>query len=98
LLLHTFRVGIEDFEKVLTLLDFAVGIGVHDFCEIFHQAEISSHRIGETSHLAKLRDQSNLSAGLAVLVDEKWLIGLGDFLIVAGLVVLFVRDLITHDY
>ena len=43
--------------------------------------------------MAELWNQSDFCAGSSVLVNQKRLVGLLDFLVISGLVVLFVRDL-----
>lgn len=93
LLLLAFRISVEHFQETTTLRDLAISVGVHDLCQVLHEAEVRSHGVGETSYLAKLGQKGNLSTSLPVLVDKERLIGLTHFLIVAGLVVLFVRDL-----
>lgn len=90
LLLLAFGVGVEHLKQPTTLCNLAVSIGVHNLSEVLHEAEIGSHGICEPSHLAQLWQKCNLSPSLAVLVDEQRLVGLADFLIVAGLVVLLV--------
>jgi hypothetical protein len=93
LLLLTLRILSEDLEQVAALSDLAVSICVNYLSEIFHEAEVRSHCICESSHLAELRDQRNLSTSLSVLVNQKRLIRFLDILIVACLVVLLVGDL-----
>jgi hypothetical protein len=66
---------------------------VHDLCQVLHEAEVSAHRVSETGDLAELGQKGHLCSSLLVLVDEQRLVGLTHFLIVAGLVVLFVGDL-----
>lgn len=85
----------EGSEEILAFLDLSIGIGVDDLGEIFHQSEVSPHGISKTSELAKLWNQSNLVSSLPVLVDEEWLIWIGDSLIVPGLVVVLIAHLGT---
>jgi len=93
LLLLTLGVGVEDVDEVLALFHLAISIGMHDLGEVLHETEVCSHGVRKTGNLAKLGQKSNLSSGLAVLVNEQRLVGLLNILIVAGLVVLFVGDL-----
>ena len=93
LLLETLRVGVEDLEQVAALLDLAVSVRVDDLSEILHESEVRPHLICQASHLAELWNQSDFCAGSPVLVNQKRLVGLLDFLVISGLVVLFVRDL-----
>jgi len=96
LLLLTLRIAVEDFKKVATLCDLPVSVGVRDLSEVLHETEVGAHLVGESRHLAELRNQGDLGTGLPVLVNEQGLVGLGDVLVVAGLVVLLVRDLSTR--
>ncbi len=66
---------------------------MHDLSEVLHETEVCSHGISQASDLAEFWDQSNLSSGLAVLVNEEGLVRLLHILVVASLVVLFVADL-----
>jgi hypothetical protein len=93
LLLLTLGVRVEDVDQILALFYLSISIGVHDLGEVLHETEVCSHGVRQTGYLAKLREKSNLSTGLSVLVDEKWLVGFFDVLVVASLVVLLVRDL-----
>lgn len=93
LLLLTLRIAVEDFKKVAALCDLPVSVGVRDLSEVLHETEVGAHLVGESRHLAELRNQGDLGTGLPVLVNEQGLVGLGDVLVVAGLVVLLVRDL-----
>lgn len=86
-------IGCESAEKILALLHLLVSVGVHDLSKIFHEPEVSTHSICKTSELAELRDQRDLISSLSILVDEQRLVGVGDVLIVPGLVVLLVADL-----
>ena len=90
LLLLTLRVGVEDVDQVLALFHLTIRISMHDLGEVLHETEVCSHGVRKTGNLAKLGEKSNLSSGLAVFVDQKWLVGLGNILVVAGLVVLLV--------
>lgn len=93
LLLLALLVGREGGEEILALLDLLVSVGVDNLGEIFHQPEVSTHSIRETSELAELWDQSDLITSLPVLVDEEWLVWVSDILVVPGLVVLLVANL-----
>lgn len=66
---------------------------MHNSSQIFHESEVSSHAVGESGHLAELRDQGDFVPGLSILVDEERLVGVGDVLIVPRLVVLLVAGL-----
>ena len=83
----------EGGEEVLALLHLLVSVGVHDLGQILHEAEICAHCVCKTSELAELRNERNLVSSLPILVDQERLVGIGDVLIVAGLVVLLVADL-----
>jgi len=83
----------ESAEEILAFLDLPVGVSVHDLGKIFHQSEVSSHGVGETSELAELGNESNLVSSLPVLVDKERLIWIRDGLVVPGLVVVLVADL-----
>ena len=83
----------EGGEEVFALLHLLVGIGVHDLGKILHEAEVSSHLVSEASELAELGDQRDLVARLPVLVDKERLVGVGDVLVVPGLVVLLIANL-----
>ena len=85
----------EGLEKVLAFVDLAVSVGVDDLGEILHEAEVSTHGISEASELTELWDESNLITSLPIFVDEKWLVWIGDGLIVSGLVVVGVAHLFT---
>jgi|LauGreDrversion4_2_1035121.scaffolds.fasta_scaffold215846_3 hypothetical protein len=93
LFLLAFGVGVEDLKQVAALTDLSVSIGVDYLREVLHEPKVSSHCIREPCDLAKLRNESDLSACPLVLVNQEWLVGLSDLFIVAGLVVLFVGDL-----
>lgn len=93
LLLLALLVLCEGGEEILALLDLLVSVGVDNLGEILHQPKVSAHGISQTCELAELWDQSDLIAGLAVLVDEERLVGISDILVVPGLVVLLVADL-----
>ena len=93
LLLLALRVSVEHVQETTTLRDFTVSVGVHDLCQVLHEAEVRAHGVSETSYLAKLGQKRNLGPSLPVLVNKERLVGLTHFLIVAGLVVLFVRHL-----
>lgn len=86
-------IGGESGKEVFAFLHLLVGVGVHDLSQILHEPEVSTHCIGKTSELAELWDQRDLVACLPILVDEEWLVRVGDVLIVPGLVVFFVADL-----
>ena len=94
LLLALFVFG-ESGEEVLAFSDFPVSVGVDDSSQILHEAEVSSHGIGQASELTQLGDECHLITSLSVLVDEKRLVWIGDVFIVSGLVVLRVADLST---
>ena len=93
LLLLTFFILGESSEQILAFIDLPVSISVHDLGKIFHQSEVSSHGVGETSELTELRDESNLITSLPVLVDKERLVWISDALIIPGLVVVFVAHL-----
>lgn len=93
LLLLALLVGCKGGEEILALLDLLVSVGVDNLGEIFHQPEVSTHCFRQTGELAELWDQSDLITSLSVLVDEEWLVRIGDILVVPGLVVLLVADL-----
>ena len=93
LLLLAFFIFSKSSEKVLALFDLPVSVSVHDLSQIFHQSEVSSHGVGETSELAELGNESNLVSSLPVLVDKERLIWIRDGLVVPGLVVVLVADL-----
>lgn len=93
LLLLALLVGCESGEEVLAFLHFFVGVGVHDLSQILHEPKVSTHCVGETSELAELWDQRDLIACLPILVDEEWLVWVGDVLVVSGLVVFLIADL-----
>ena len=93
LFLETLWIGVEDLEEVLALGNFPVCVGVDDFSEVFHEAEVGTHAVRQTRHLTQLGDQGDLVARLAVLVDEEGLVRVRDVLVVPGLVVLLVADL-----
>jgi len=93
LLLLALGIGVEHFQEATTLRNLAVSVRVHDLCQVLHEAEVSAHRVSETGDLAELGQKGHLCSSLLVLVDEQRLVGLTHFLIVAGLVVLFVGDL-----
>ena len=93
LLLLALGISVEDVEEVATLGDLAVSVCVDNLGEILHQAEVCTHGVSETSHLAEFWEEGNLSTSPPILVDEKGLVWLLDFLVVAGLVVLFVGHL-----
>jgi len=93
LLLLAFRVGVEDFKQILAFSYFPVSISMNNLSKVFHESEVCSHCIGQSSDLAQFRDQSYFIASLSVLVDEQRLIGFIDILVVSGLVVLLVRHL-----
>lgn len=90
LLLNTLRIRLEVAHEVLDLFDLGIGIGVHDLSQIFHQAEIGSHSISQTSQLTELRKEGNLITSASVFVNQERLIHVIDVLVVAGLVVLTV--------
>jgi hypothetical protein len=69
LLFLTLGIGLENLEEVLALANLPVRVRVDDLSQVLHQAEVSSHRVSQASHLAKLRDEGNLNASLSVLVD-----------------------------
>lgn len=83
----------ERLEQARAFLDLLLGSGVDDLREILHEPKVCSHLIGQPSQLAQFRNQSNLIASLAILVDEEWLIDIGHILIVPRLVVLQVAHL-----
>jgi len=70
LLLLAFLVLSESAEQILALLNLSIGIGVDNLCQVLHESEVCTHLVGQSSHLAQLRNQSNLVTGLAVFVDE----------------------------
>jgi len=93
LFLDTFGIGGEVSHQILDFIALLLSIGVNDFGEVSHQPEVRAHRVGQTSELTKLRDQSDLVASAAIFIDEQRLIGFLDFFVVAGLVV---RDVTGH--
>lgn len=94
LLLEALGVGVEYLQQVLAFANLSVGVCVHNLSEVFHQSEVSSHRVGEPRDLAKLWNERDLDSSLSVLVDEQRLVRLVDVLIVPCLVVLFVGNLV----
>lgn len=93
LLLDTLSVAGEVRHQVLDLLDLCFGVSVNDLSQVLHETEVSTHGVGQTGQLAKLRDQSHLVACAAILVNQQRLVASLDLLVVAGLVVLPVRCL-----
>jgi hypothetical protein len=90
LLLLALFVCLEVVHQVFDLLDLCLSVCVNDLREVLHQAEISTHGVGESCQLAQLGNQSNFIASPAVFVDEQGLVWVGDSLIVPSLVVLAV--------
>lgn len=90
LFLLALGVGVEDLKQITTLIDLTVSIGVDDLGQVFHEAEVGSHGICESSNLAEFRNQGDLSTCPSVLMDQERLVWLSDVLIVPGLVVLLV--------
>jgi len=95
LLLLALLVGGECGEEMLALLDLLVGVGVDNLGQVLHQPEVGSHGVCQTCELAELWNEGYLITSLAVLVDEEWLVWVGDILVVSGLVVLLVAHLGT---
>lgn len=93
LLFDTLLVGSESGKEILTLAYFLVSVGVDNLGKILHQPEVGSHDIRQACKLTEFWDQSDLVTGLAVLVDEEWLVWVRDGLVVPSLVVLGVADL-----
>lgn len=93
LFLLTLLVGLEVVHQVFDLLDLRFSISVDDLGKILHETEVSTHRVSQPSQLAQFRDESDLIARSAVLVDEQRLVGVVDGLVVLGLVVLSVAGL-----
>ena len=93
LLLFAFFVLSEGLEEILALLNFLVRVGVDNTGQVLHESEVSSHSVVETCEHAKFRNQSNLVASLAILVDQERLVEIFDVLVVSGLVVLSVANL-----
>ena len=69
LLLLALRISVEHVQETTTLRDFTVSVGVHNLCQVLHEAEVRSHSVGETCHLAKFGQKRNLSPGLPVLMN-----------------------------
>lgn len=93
LFLNTLLVGRESCEEILALVDFLVSIGVDYLSKILHQPEVGSHDVCQACELTEFWDKRDLVTSLAVFVDEEWLVGVGDGLVVPSLVVLGVADL-----
>ena len=93
LLFNTLLVGSKSGKEILTLAYFLVSVCVDDLSKILHQPEVSSHNICHARKLTEFWDQSDLVTGLAVFVDEEWLVWVRDGFVVPSLVVLGVADL-----
>lgn len=95
LLLNAFLVSLEHLKQILDLFDLCFGISVDNLGEVLHEAEVSSHGVGQASQLAQLWDERHLVTSLAVFVDKQRLIGISDVFIVASFVVLSVASRCT---
>ena len=93
LLLDTLFVGSESGKEILTLAYFLISVSVDNLSKILHQPEIGSHDICQACKLTEFWDERDLITGLAVLVDEEWLVWVRDGFVVPSLVVLGVADL-----
>lgn len=93
LLFDTLLVGSESGKEILTLAYFLVSVCVDDLSKILHQPEVSSHNICHARKLTEFWDQSDLVTGLAVFVDQEWLVWVRDGFVVPSLVVLGVAHL-----
>lgn len=63
---------------------------MHNHGKILHEAEVGTHSFSQACQLTELRDESDLISCASVLVDEQWLIHVGDVLIVPSTIVLLV--------
>jgi len=95
LLLDAFLVCLEHLKQILDFFNLCFGIRVDNLSEVLHEAEISSHGVGQASQLAQLWDERHLVTSLAIFVDKQRLIGISDVFIVASLVVLSVASWCT---
>lgn len=93
-LLLALRVLLEHFEKVLALGDLALSVSVSDLSQVLHQSEVSSHRIGQASECAELRDEERLSSSLPIFVHEERLLHVLDGLLVLSLEVVLEAHLL----
>jgi len=92
LLLDALLVSLEYLKQILDFFDLCFGISVDNLGEVLHEAEVSSHGVGQASQLAQLWDERHLVTSLAIFVDEKRLVGISDVFIVASFVVLSVAS------
>lgn len=95
LLLNALLVSLEYLEQILDFFDLCLGIRVDNLGEVLHEAEVSSHGVGQASQLAQLWDERHLVTSLAIFVDKQRLIGISDVFIVASFVVLSVASRCT---
>ena len=93
LLLLALLVGLEVMHEILDLLDLGLSVGVHNLGQVLHQSEVGTHGISQTCQLTQLWDEGDFESGSPVLVDQQWLVGILDGLVVASLVVLHVAGL-----
>lgn len=95
LLFNALLISPEYFEQILDFFDLCLGIRVDNLGEVLHEAEVSSHGVGQASQLAQLWDERHLVTSLAIFVDKQRLVGISDVFIVASFVVLSVASRCT---
>jgi len=92
LLLDALLVCLKYLKQILDFFDLCFGISVDNLGEVFHEAEVSSHGVGQASQLAQLWDERHLVTCLAIFVDKQRLVGISDVFIVASFVVFLVAS------
>ena len=90
LLLDALDVCLEVIHEIFDLLDLGISVGVHNHGKVLHEAEVGTHRISQASQLTELRDEGDLVTCASILVDQQWLIHVGDVLVVPSAIVLLV--------
>jgi len=70
LLLNALLVSPEHLKQILDLFDLCFGISMNNLGEVLHEAEVSSHGVGQASQLAQLWDERHLVTSFAIFVDE----------------------------
>ena len=90
LLLDALFVCPEVVHQIFDFFDFGISVSVHDHGKILHEAEVGTHGISQASQLTKLRYEGDLVTCASVLVDQQWLIHVGDVFVVSSSVVLLV--------